>query len=105
MLRVVMVASLAIGIFLIASRQLAITGMPVLDDGQLIGIELGLGLIFAFSGSVVVTPSDSALGYVGRPRRVIAALFMVVSLAIIVALAVWFLHYYGPPDVKKLLTF
>jgi hypothetical protein len=105
MLRVVMLASAAIAAFLVATRFIKITGLPVLEDQTLIAVVLALALLFAVSGAVVATPPDSAAGYVGRPQRILAALFMLLCIAIIAALAIWFLHYYGPPEVQKRFSF
>jgi hypothetical protein len=106
MLRVVMGASAAIAAFLVATRWfISIPGLPVLEDQTLIAIVLALALVFSVSGAVVTTPPDSAAGYARRPQRIVAALFLLVCIAIIAALAVWFLHYYGPPEVRKRFSF
>lgn len=105
MLRVFMGLSAAGAIFLVATRLLAISGLPVLEDQTLFAAVLGLSLVFTVSGAIVATPSDSGASYAGRLQRLVAALFLLASIAIIAALAVWFLHYYGPPDVQKRFSF
>lgn len=105
MLRVIMGLSAVIAVFLVATRFLAISGFPVIEDQPLIAAVLGLALVFTVSGSIVATPPDAAASYAGRLQRIVAALFLLASIAIIAALAVWFLHYYGPPDVQKRFSF
>jgi hypothetical protein len=106
MLRVVMLFSALIAAFLVVTRFfVTITGLPVLEDQVLIAVVLALALLFGVSGAVVTTPPDSAAGYVGRLQRLLAALFLLFCIAVIAALAVWFLHYYGPPEVQKRFSF
>ena len=106
MLRVVMLISAVIAAFLVVtSRVVSISGLPVLEDQSLIGVVLGVTLVFGVSGAVITTPPDSQAGYASRLRRLVAALFLLFCIAVIAALAVWFLHYYGPPDVQKRFSF
>jgi len=101
MLRVVMGLSAAIVAFLVVTRLVQISGLPVLEDQTLIAVVLGLALVFGVSGAVVTTPPDSVAGYAGRLQRLVAALFLLFCIAVIAGLAIWFLHYYGPPDIQK----
>jgi hypothetical protein len=106
MLRVVMLISAVIAAFLVVtSRVVSIGGLPVLEDQTLIGVVLGLTLVFGVSGAVLTTPPDAQAGYASRLRRFVAALFLLFCIAVIAALAVWFLHYYGPPEVQKRFSF
>ena len=106
MLRVVMGLSAVIAAFLLVTRfAIHIEGLPVLEDQTLIGVVLGFVLIFGVSGAVVTTPPDAQASYAGRLRRLVAALFLLFCIAVIAALAVWFLHYYGPPEVQKRFSF
>jgi hypothetical protein len=61
--------------------------------------------VFGVSGAVITTPPDAQATYAGRLRRLVAALFLLFCIAVIAALAVWFLHYYGPPEVQKRFSF
>jgi hypothetical protein len=105
MLRVVMLVSAVIAAFLVATRFVPIGGLPVLEDQTLIAVVLALVLVFGVAGAVVTTPPDSQSAYASRLRRLVAALFLLFCIAIIAALAIWFLHYYGPPDVQKRFSF
>jgi hypothetical protein len=106
MLRVVMGLSAVIAAFLVVTRfVIHIEGLPVMEDQTLIGVVLGLVLIFGVSGAVVTTPPDAQASYASRLRRFVAALFLLFCIAVIAALAVWFLHYYGPPEVQKRFSF
>ena len=43
--------------------------------------------------------------YASRLRRLVATLFLLFCIVVIAALAIWFLHYYGPPEVQKRFSF
>ena len=105
MLRVVMGLSAAIAAFLIVTRIVHIGGLPVLEDQTFFAVVLALALVFGVSGAVVTTPPDSQAGYAGRLQRLVAALFLLFCIVCIAGLAVWFLHYYGPPEVQKRFSF
>jgi hypothetical protein len=106
MLRVVMLFSALIAAFLVVTRFfVTIPGLPVLEDQVLIAAVLALVLLFGVSGAVITTPPDSAAGYTSRLQRLVAALFLLFCIAVIAVLAVWFLHYYGPPEVQKRFSF
>ena len=106
MLRVVMLISAVIAAFLIVTRFFVhLDALPVVEDQALIGAVLALVLLFGVAGAVATTPPDSAAGYTGRLQRVVAALFLLFCIAVIAALAIWFLHYYGPPEVQKRFSF
>ncbi|HEX7474244.1 MAG TPA: hypothetical protein VF323_14260 [Candidatus Limnocylindrales bacterium] len=105
MLRVIMGLSAAIAVFLVVTRLVHISGLPVLEDQTFFAVVLALALVFGVSGAVVTTPPDSQAGYAGRLQRLVAALFLLFCIACIAGMAVWFLHYYGPPDVQKRFSF
>jgi len=106
MLRVIMGISAVIAAFLVVTRFfVTIPGLPVIEDQNLIGIILGLVLVFLVCGAIVTAPDDAAVEYVGRLRRLVAALFLLACIVAIGALAFWFLHYFGPPDVQKRFSF
>jgi O-antigen ligase len=105
MLRVIMLISAVIAAFLVVTRFVSIPGLPVLEDQTLIGIVLTLVLLFGVAGAVLSTPPDAQAAYASRLRRFGATLFLLFCIVIIAALAVWFLHYYGPPEVQKQFSF
>jgi hypothetical protein len=106
MLRVVMLVSAVIAAFLVVTRFfIRIEGLPVMEDQTLIGIVLALVLLFGVAGAVVTTPPDAQASYASRLRRLVAALFLLFCIAVIAALAIWFLHYFGPPEVQKRFSF
>lgn len=106
MLKVLMGISAVIAAFLVVTRWVVtIPGLPVIEDQNLIGIVIGLVLLFLVCGAIVTTPADNAAGYTGRLQRLVAALFMLACIAAIAVLAVWFLHYFGPEDVRKRFSF
>ena len=105
MLRVVMLVSAVIAAFLVVTRFVPIGGLPVLEDQTLIAVVLALTLVFGVAGAVVTTPPDSQAAYAGRLRRLVATLFLLFCIVVIGALAIWFLHYYGPPEVQKRFSF
>jgi hypothetical protein len=101
MLRVIMLISAAIAAFLVVTRFVSIPGLPVLEDQTLIAIVLALVLLFGVAGAILATPPDAQAAYASRLRRWTATLMLVFCIVVIAALAFWFLHYYGPPDVQK----
>ena len=106
MLKVIMGISAVVAAFLVVTRfVVTIPGLPVIEDQNLIGIVLGLVLVFLVCGAIVTTPADSGAGYTGRLQRVVAALFLLACIAALAALAIWFLHYFGPEDVRKRFSF
>lgn len=105
MLRVVMLVSAVIAAFLVVTRFVTIPGLPVLEDQTLIAVVLGLVLVFGVAGAVLTTPPDSQAAYASRLRRLVATLFLLFCIVVIAGLAIWFLHYYGPPEVQKRFSF
>ena len=106
MLRVIMLVSAVIAAFLVVTRfVVSIPGLPVLEDQTLIAVVLALVLVFGVAGAVLSTPPDAQAAYASRLRRFGATLFLLFCIVIIAALAVWFLHYYGPPEVQKRFSF
>jgi hypothetical protein len=106
MLRVVMLVSAVIAAFLVVTRfVVSIPGLPMLEDQTLIAVVLALTLLFGVAGAVVTTPPDSQAAYASRLRRLVATLFLLFCIVVIGALAIWFLHYYGPPEVQKRFSF
>ena len=105
MLRVIMLISAVIAAFLVVTRFVTIPGLPVLEDQTLIAVVLTLVLLFGVAGAVLSTPPDAQAAYASRLRRFGATLFLLFCIVIIAALAVWFLHYYGPPEVQKRFSF
>lgn len=106
MLRVVMLISAVVVAFLVVTRfVVTIPGLPILEDQTLIAAVLALTLVFGVAGAVVTTPPDSQAAYASRLRKLVATLFLLFCIVVIGALAIWFLHYYGPPDVQKRFSF
>ena len=99
-----MLVCVVVGVFLVATRVVAIPNVPAVEDRELIGGELGLGFIFTVALLVIVTPPDDRTAYATRLQRLASALLIILAIAIFAAGAVWFLHYFGPPSVQKQFT-
>ncbi len=100
-----MLVCVVVGVFLVVTRLTAIPNIPAIEDRELIGGELGLGFVFAVAAMIIVTPPDDRTAYATRLQRLASALLILLALAIFIAIAVWFLHYFGPPSVQKQFSF
>jgi len=100
-----MLVCVVVGAFLVATRLVAIPNIPVIEDRELIGGELGLGFIFTVALLVVVTPPDDRTAFATRAQRLVSALLIILAVVIFAAIAVWFLHYFGPASVQKQFSF
>ena len=105
MLRIIMLVSVVVGVFLVVTRLTAIPNVPAIPDRELIGGELGLAFVFTVAAMIIVTPPDDRTAYATPLQRIASALLILLALAIFIAIAVWFLHYFGPPSVQKQFTF
>ena len=105
MLRIVMLVCVVVGIFLVVTRFATIPNVPAIADRELIGGELGLGFIFTVAAFIVVTPPDDRTAFATRWQRLGSALLILLAIAVAIVIAVWFLHYFGPPSVQKQFTF
>jgi predicted transporter len=100
-----MLVCVVVGVFLVVTRITTIPNVPAVEDRELIGSELGLGFVFAVAAMVIVTPPDDRTAYATKLQRLASALLILVALLLFIAIAVWFLHYFGPPSVQKQFTF
>lgn len=100
-----MLVCVVVGIFLVVTRLVVIPSIPAIPDRELIGSELGLAFIFTVAALVVVTPPDDRTASATRLQRLASALLILLAIAVFIAIAIWFLHYFGPPSVQKQFTF
>jgi hypothetical protein len=100
-----MLVCVVVGVFLVVTRFVTIPQVPVIEDRELIGSELGLGFIFTVALLIVVTPPDDRTPFATRLQRFVSAILIILAVVIFAAIAVWFLHYFGPPSVQKQFTF
>ena len=102
MLRVIMLISAVIAAFLVvtssSSRSRACPSSRIRPS---IAVVLALVLLFGVAGAILATPPDAQAAYASRLRRLTATLMLLFCIVVIAALAFWFLHYYGPPEVQK----
>ena len=102
MLRVIMLISAVIAAFLVVtSKFVSIAGLPVLEDQTLIAVVLALVLLFGVAGAILATPAGRPGRLRESPATLTATLMLLFCIVVIAALAFWFLHYYGPPEVQK----